>query len=254
MTNFTNWTIFKLDKNLPISTMLITLLVNSFWKKVARKLDKNQKFRIQAQFKLGFNYRSLSYIQILDNSTKSKDIFIKLLLDRWEIQSSKYHDLDVDELFLRYKLIKDSKIPITINNDPQDLIETTRLTEKDVDLDLPHTMDLNLWSDNITFITKNAAFFIKNDLKHTFVINNDNTKIEVKITDLENNLVFEFSDTRESVNSSDTFQRIFKKETISYVNGVKNNSFMNDTKFITKLAKDKVFSFNVITMDLETQL
>jgi len=71
---------------------------------------------------------------------------------------------------------------------------------------------------------------------------------------LENNLVFEFSDTRESVNSSDTFQRIFKKETISYVNGVKNNSFMNDTKFITKLAKDKVFSFNVITMDLETQL
>jgi len=82
---------------------------------------------VQAQFKIGFNYKSLSYIKILDKSNESRDIFMKLLLSRLEIQSSKYKDIKVDELFLRYKLVKDTNVPITINDEPDDLISTTRL-------------------------------------------------------------------------------------------------------------------------------
>jgi hypothetical protein len=138
----TQWTIFKLDPILPISDLAIMALVNSFWKKVAKKFSKNQKFRVQAQYKIGYSFRSLSYIQILDNSIESREIFIKLLISRLEIQSSKYHDMEVDELFLRYKIIKDKNVPITINDDPQDLFSTTRLSDKDIDLDLPNTMNL----------------------------------------------------------------------------------------------------------------
>jgi len=85
-------------------------------------------------------FRSLSYIQILDNTDESKDILNKLLIAALEMHQSNYLDLEVDELFLRYILIKDKNIPITINNHPRDL-NPSKIFDTG-ELDLPRTMNL----------------------------------------------------------------------------------------------------------------
>jgi DNA polymerase elongation subunit (family B) len=68
-----------------------------------------------------------------------------------------------------------------------------------------------------------------------------------------NNVIVEFTDIRDTKDNVNTFNRVIKGETLSYVNGVKVGSFRNDTKFISKIDKSSDFIFNVITMDLETR-
>jgi DNA polymerase type B, organellar and viral len=235
-----------------MSNLSLSALVNAFWLEVASNFKSNQKFRIQAQFKIGNSFRSMSYIQILDNSNESKDIFIKLLINKLEKDSSNYLDIKVDELFLRYKIIKNKNVPITINNNPNDMIPTTPILDNYHNLNIPNTMNIFHWYENVQFINKNAAFFTKEELNYSFLINDNNNEIKTRITDLNNKTIVEFVDIKEVDDT--TFTRQIKGKTLAYINGVNVSSYRNDTKFIQKLAKDKVLSLNVITMDLETKL
>lgn len=50
-----------------------------------------------------------------------------------------------------------------------------------------------------------------------------------------------------------TFKRILNNETLEYINGILVSRYRTDTKYISSINKENIFTFNIITMDIETR-
>ena len=66
--------------------------------------------------------------------------------------------------------------------------------------------------------------------------------------------LYEFTDEFSNMKNLKTFTRVFSKQSLHYVDSVLQYTTDNDVKYMPDLAKQEDFSFDVISMDLETKL
>lgn len=57
-------------------------------------------------------------------------------------------------------------------------------------------MTLDNWNNKINYLSPNHAFFIKNNLSYSFIINYDKTENQISIRDINNNLLIEIIDKK----------------------------------------------------------
>lgn len=126
---------------MPLSNLALINLIDNFWIDVANKLDENQLFRFQVQFKNEDGVKSLCYIQIINSDIKYKNILINILKKSLNLRERRYKDIIVDSLYIRYLFIKDPNLGIKINNSPKDKVSTTKIF--DFNINLPNYYGFN---------------------------------------------------------------------------------------------------------------
>lgn len=259
----------------PRSAERVYLLTREFWNNVVSKITDPTLTRvmIQYQFKYledeGYNqWRSLGHISTTDFSLESMNSlvnFVTLILYNKEANyytpnsgdtpNPVEHPRLVAEISIRYILVT-KNYPLTLSNNLKRTIasDTFIIEEGKDSISLINSADPKDWSDVVIQHSNNVQQFAHGGLLYTFTsLGANKQRVDISSsTTLQT--VQSFTDEILNSNNLKTFNRVFKGETRSYIDGVLIHSFENDTKFMGKGVFTPSHTFKVITMDLETKL
>ena len=224
----------------------INQLINSFWNDIFMN-NKDNLILIQLRVKGSFSHYSLSRIQCA--SYKDKEELTRLLVKVLHKIYERYTQFDLNGIYLRYAILPEGVGKPTLNSEVRDTKEVKVLTE----LDLPTSLDLGTWgivneiSPSLTLVKAGDDLFTiekSDDTRNiTFVVNSGSAK------------GFKFTDSIISL-ESDEFNRTMDNGRVIYYKGGQQVMVYHpqkDAVFIEKLPKDKIYKFEAITLDLETQ-
>jgi len=251
------WKDYSIKINNEILTeTLIENSLSNFWKDIINNIDEKQYILIQFKIKQDSgSWKSISYVQ-----TVLKKDYRELLdsfLSFWEIKSEEYYVITVScsaHINFTYKIVSltsklnESKIHVHPNlkleNKPKFRIYGNNL---------PNTMDLTEWGNNVYLNDKNVLVYkpLSKIVYHILLLNNYQ-KVEVKI---KNKTLISFTDSMQDAHDLSTFTRIIKNQEYFFVKGkLIVKKVKRITSFLKPIKPSILRTTKFITMDLETRI
>ena len=247
------------ENNLLLNEELLDSMVELFFEKIVMKHGQDVVM-IQLIILTDKKYRSLSNLEVVDHTLKEQ---IKVLFkEKLNFLYESYYDLNLDSLFIRYKILEKSSPVAKISLEKKGLSKNTTelLTLKHYNL--PKTMNLQIWKDyliqelNFKLILETNLYlvFYNETKKSTLIIDIIKQNFEHKITlNLDNKFnIFSFIDTGYPEN----FTRTLENGNILKYKGGEQVMFypkQRPVAFMLPKNKDTKILTNFITLDLETR-
>lgn len=203
------------------------------------------------------SWRTLGHVQTVDCSLASRDAYLKYILARFALNDDSYYTMPYNCFYVAYGFVSDDLVltlPMEGNGVTTiDGAPVEELIVNDIPLLVIPSADPKDWSAIVNVLSDKITQLSLQGKTFTFT-RLDESKSHVVCATGDLVRLFEFTDVFKDNNNLKTFTRIFSKQSMHYVDGVLQYTTENDVKYIPGMPKHGEFSFNVITMDLETQL
>ena len=256
------WKEYKMDLfNTLLSNTILSYFIQIFYRDVIQGSSiQYNDYAIILKIKFtDSSIRSISKLLLINNTTPLEEVK-DILVMFWNLRSEYYHLKDVEEIFILYKMLSNTKHPKLSSNIKKinSLIGINRETMKEYNYDgyqLPNNTNILNWgkllqedSNNSILIESNLKFgkqiLFYNVFKYT-----DHNLVQVF---LNKNILFTFKDI--FIDGEFTFKRILQNNEFNYVNGIMTTKKVErKVQYLKPISKNLYRSDLFLTLDIETK-
>lgn len=223
--------------------------LDSFWSSVMINLDNKQI--VGLLIKVKDNDGTIRTLGPLFKFSKTDRSLLRQVINLYiSLKGNNYLDINFSTIIFQYIFLKSN----STKNLPLPIPKKAKKYEFG-NYSLPLTTDLNQWPPGAEGEISNEG--------NKLVVKSENYDCDIWVSIHKNKQVYNFKIGDSIIlkvtdyfgKDSNNFTRVIGKQTFIITNGEVNFKRVEiKTKFITKIAKDKVLSNNILTLDIETRI